>query len=230
MGVNGEAFQLHAVYKKPYFLLQVTRESVSVLQVTRESVSGTTSHMRCVWTCNEIRGSYDKIIITIVPSYTGKNITRLLPLALRTRNNTDGNKLVIFSGIAWYYGDTYIVISACIVCRWSTWWETKIQRIGALRKQSIQLAHACLTLHQYFNFHPSKSGGSTALPAPMVACPNTREVGVIADVSITEQVLREISKFPEILGKLSMRKQCVPGSFRPTHAWEPGNEAILRAE
>ena len=51
-----------------------------------------------------------KIIITIVPSYTGKNITRLLPLALllvlRTRNNTDGNKLVIFSGIALYYGDT----------------------------------------------------------------------------------------------------------------------------
>ena len=34
MGVNGEALQLHAVYKKPYFLLQVTRESVSVLHVT----------------------------------------------------------------------------------------------------------------------------------------------------------------------------------------------------
>ena len=62
---------------------------------------------------NEIGGSYDKIIITIVPSYTGKNITRLLPLAsllvLHTRNNTDGNKLVIFSSIALYYGDTYII-------------------------------------------------------------------------------------------------------------------------
>ena len=50
--------------------------------------------------------SYDKIIITIVPSYTEKNITRLLPLALllvlHTHNNTDSNKLV-------YYGDTYIV-------------------------------------------------------------------------------------------------------------------------
>ena len=34
MGVNGEALQLHAVYKKLYFLLQVTQESVSVLQVT----------------------------------------------------------------------------------------------------------------------------------------------------------------------------------------------------
>ena len=34
-----------------------------------------------------------------------------------------------------------------------------------------------------------------------------REVGVLAEVSVTEQVLREISKFPEILGKQSMRKQ-----------------------
>ena len=53
------------------------------------------------------------IINTIVPRYTRKNITRLLPLALlvvvRTRNNTDGNKLVIFSCIALYYGDTYIL-------------------------------------------------------------------------------------------------------------------------
>ena len=135
MGVNGEALQLHAVYKKPYFLLQVTRKSVSVLQVTWESVSGTASHARCIWTCNEIEGSYDKIIITIAPSYTGKNITRLLPLALllvlRTHNNTDGNKLVIFCGIAWYYGDNYIIckkfgygiilsLPACSMCMWIT--------------------------------------------------------------------------------------------------------------
>ena len=30
---------------------------------------------------------------------------------LHTRNNTDGNKLVIFSGIASYYGDNYILYS-----------------------------------------------------------------------------------------------------------------------
>ena len=58
-------------------------ESVSVLQVTC-AVSE--------W------GSYDKIIITIVPSCTGKYITRLLPfvllLVLRTHNHTDDNKLV----------------------------------------------------------------------------------------------------------------------------------------
>ena len=43
MGVNGEALQLHAVYKMLYFVLQVTQESVSVLQVTREFISGTTT-------------------------------------------------------------------------------------------------------------------------------------------------------------------------------------------
>ena len=82
-----------------------------LLQVAWKSVSGTTSR---IWTCNEVEGSYDKIIITIVPSYTRKNITTfvfLLPLALllvlRICNNTDSNKLVIFSSIALYYGDTY---------------------------------------------------------------------------------------------------------------------------
>ena len=71
-----EALQLHAVYKKLYFLLQVTRESISVLQVTWEFVSvlvsGTASHTHYVWGCNEIESSYDKIISTIVPSYTGR--------------------------------------------------------------------------------------------------------------------------------------------------------------
>ena len=89
--------------------------AVLLWTVTKMTYISTTSHVRCIWMCNEIEGSYDKIIITIVPSYTGKNITRLLLLALllvlRTRNNTDGNKLVIFSGIALYYGDNYILKS-----------------------------------------------------------------------------------------------------------------------
>ena len=50
-----------------------------------------------------------------VPSYTEKNITRMLPLALllmlHTSNNTDGSKLVIFSGIASYYG---VIIGASL--------------------------------------------------------------------------------------------------------------------
>ena len=130
--------------KSRIFLLQVTRESVSVLQVTWESVSGTASHTRCIWKCNEIEGSYDKIIITIVPSYTGKNITCLLPLALllvlRTRNNTDGNKLVIFSSIASYYGDNYIVTpysytycSAAISNSYISPWGVVVLHIGVGR-------------------------------------------------------------------------------------------------
>ena len=39
------------------------------------------------------------------------------------------------------------------------------------------------------------------------------------------QVLRKFPEFPEILGELSMRKQCVPGSFFSAHTQEPGNEA-----
>ena len=89
---------------------------ISTTSHTRIRIS-TTSHVRIlIRYCKsrkEIEGSYDKIVITIVPSYTGKIITCLLPLALllvlRTRKNTDGNKLMIFSGIAWYYGDNYIV-------------------------------------------------------------------------------------------------------------------------
>ena len=49
MRVNGEALQLHAVYKKLYFLLQVMQESIS----------GTASHAHCVCTWNEIEGLYD---------------------------------------------------------------------------------------------------------------------------------------------------------------------------
>ena len=40
----------------------------------------------------------------------------------------------------------------------------------------------------------------------------------------------KISKFPEILGELSMRKQCVPGSFFSAHAQEPGNKATLACD
>ena len=53
----------------------------------------------------------------------------------------------------------------------------------------------------------------------------TREKSAcLAEVSVTEQILW---KFPDIMGELSMHKQCVPGSFSPpTH--EAGNEAKLR--
>ena len=75
------------------------------------------------------------MIKSLPPSYTGKkyhlfiaqaSVLQLLllgqllstlvfdeiPPTDELRNSTDGNKLVIFFGIALYYGDTYIVLSA----------------------------------------------------------------------------------------------------------------------
>ena len=57
VGVNGQALQLHAVYKKPYFYksrknpyqyYKSHENPYQVLQVMRESVSGTTSHVHCI--------------------------------------------------------------------------------------------------------------------------------------------------------------------------------------
>ena len=71
-----------------------------------KSVSGTASHAHCVWTCNEIESAYDKIIITIVAT---KLYREKYPSLICWRwHCTDGNKVLIFSGIASYYGDNYI--------------------------------------------------------------------------------------------------------------------------
>ena len=53
------------------------------------------------------------------------------------------------------------------------------------------------------------------------------KLAYLAEVSVMEQISRKISKFPEILEELSMRKQCVPGSFFSAHAQEPGNESNI---
>ena len=101
--------QLHTAYKKSHFLLQVTRESVSGIYYKSRANQYQVLQVTCGASERAMKSKVCTII-TIVPSYTGKNITRLLPLplllALCTHNNTDGNKLVIFSGIALYYGET----------------------------------------------------------------------------------------------------------------------------
>ena len=56
----------------------------------------TTSHLHCIWTCNEIEGSYDKIIIRIIQSYTGKMITSFFAVYIIMSNNVNN---VIFSSI-----------------------------------------------------------------------------------------------------------------------------------
>ena len=83
------------------------------------------SHMHCTWDCTASERPmkqclYDKIIITRVPTIL-KNTTGLLLLTLllvlHSHNNTDSNKLSMFSGIAWNYGDTCIktrVVQCCL--------------------------------------------------------------------------------------------------------------------
>ena len=60
---------------KNVFLLQVTRESISVLQVT----CAASEHAM-----KSIEGLYDKIIITIVPSYTGKQYNWFVAVSIVT--------------------------------------------------------------------------------------------------------------------------------------------------
>ena len=111
MGVNGEALQLHVVYKRPYFLLQVTRESISVLQVT------------CVFLNVQWNRRYVhmiKSLITIPPSYIEKNITRLLLLALllalvtiQTATNSWYSLVLWWSYIVtWIHISFYVYVSA----------------------------------------------------------------------------------------------------------------------
>ena len=93
--------------------MQFIKGRIFIASHTQIRIS-TTSHVRiCIRYCKSCvlhlnvqwnPRFYDKIIITV---------PRLLPLALlivlRTRNNTDDNELVIFSNIASYCGDNYIL-------------------------------------------------------------------------------------------------------------------------
>ena len=75
MGVNGEALQLHAVYKREkknfFFTTSHARIRISTTCPVRIRIRYYKSRA-CICTCNEIEGSYDKIIITIE---SRKNIT-----------------------------------------------------------------------------------------------------------------------------------------------------------
>ena len=115
----GKPFSCTQFIKPYFFLLKVTcqyyksrENSYQVLQVTQEFVSGTTSHVRASECAKK---SCDKIIITIVPSCTGKVshvCCRWHCYSCCTHvDNTDGNKLGIISGIALYCGSTYISLA-----------------------------------------------------------------------------------------------------------------------
>ena len=90
---------------------------------------------------NEIQGSCDKIIITIVPNYAKNQKKNHLFVAVgivRTHNYKDGNKLVIFSGIALYYGDNYnyIIVNAN---------KTRHKNVASFPSHSQILSRSCGT-------------------------------------------------------------------------------------
>ena len=49
---------------------------------------------------------------------------------MRTRNNTDDNKLVIFSSIASYYGDNYTVYYVHVHVIYYPWWLLRMQLLA----------------------------------------------------------------------------------------------------
>ena len=123
---------------------------------------------------------YDKIIITIVPSYTGKNITHLLPVALLlmlcTRNNTDSNKLVIFPGIALYYGDNYIVLPEILaIFKLGGWPQTDCKKYWwnltlAMVSSSPLIKERCHFRLRYLNKQIKNRQLATIEPATCTAC------------------------------------------------------------
>ena len=84
MGVNEEALQLCAFIKSCIFYFK-SRENPHQYYKSRENLFQVLQVTRCVWMCNEIKRLYDKIIITIVPSYTEKNITPFVAVGIVTR-------------------------------------------------------------------------------------------------------------------------------------------------
>ena len=80
MRLNGKALQLHVVYKKLYYLLQLTRESVSVLKVTQESVI-----LQVTCAASELAMKLKvRMIITILPSSTGKKYHSFVAVGIVT--------------------------------------------------------------------------------------------------------------------------------------------------
>ena len=69
--VNGEALQMHAVYKKPYFYYKLSNNLYQYYKL-QENLYQVLQVMHAVSECAMIMSLYDKIIITIVPSYTEK--------------------------------------------------------------------------------------------------------------------------------------------------------------
>ena len=84
MGVNGNTLQLHIQLKKPYFFYYKSCENPYQYYMSRKNHQYYKSRALCL-TCNEIKGLYDKIIMTIAPTYTGKKYHSFVAIGIVTR-------------------------------------------------------------------------------------------------------------------------------------------------
>ena len=99
---------------KPCSCMQFIKSYIFATSHSRIRIS-TTSYARIhisyynsrvlVWTCNEIEGSYDEIIITIVPNYTVKKKSLI---CCRWHCYSCCALVTIRSSTALYYGDTHM--------------------------------------------------------------------------------------------------------------------------
>ena len=105
---------------------------------------------------------------------------------------------------------TYGIASTVTVC------IASFEAIGELQRKTLHQSRAAV-----FSWNACTIPASEEL-STFVAPSSSSTRSVVSDRhlldGISRHTLRKISKFPEILGELSMRKQCVPGSFFSTHA------------
>ena len=104
------------VWGAPYWYATPSKLTLSAVQWgIIYSFTQQATHHECYWIQihpQSVRMGIKKSLSPLYQPLPEKSITCLLPLALllvlQTHNNTDGNKFVIFSSIALYYGDTIL--------------------------------------------------------------------------------------------------------------------------
>ena len=106
-----------------------------------------------------------------------------------------------------------------------------LEAIGELQREKLRQSHAAV-----FRWNERIISTSEELSAFVTLLSSSAQSGSVVGIFHMEEAgmpcggqcnradFVKISKFPEILGELSMRKQCVPGSFFSVHAHEPGNK------
>ena len=104
------------------------------------------------------------------------------------------------------------------------------EAIGELQREKLCQSHAAVFRWNEWTISTSKELSAFVTPlsstqsGSVVGIFHMEEVAMPCRGQCNRADFMEISEFPEILGELSMHKQCVPGSVFSVHAHEPGNK------